>query len=84
MACHPLAVTGSRFKAINSRKGQPGCCPFQPESEMDAKARDLALLGAVSLFCAIFAWAFDRDVWGSVFFALGVIGILGAAYRRWP
>jgi hypothetical protein len=49
---------------------------------MDAKSRDLALLAALSLFCAIFAWAEDRDVFGSVFFALGVVAILGAAYRQ--
>jgi hypothetical protein len=36
---------------------------------MDAKMRDLTLLAALSLFCATFAWAEDRDVFGSVFFA---------------
>src|SRR5215510_5450462 len=41
---------------------------------MDAKTRDLALLALLSLFCAISAWAGDRDVFGSVFFALGVVG----------
>ena len=76
-----VAVQGHQ---LAQREGQPGCCPFQTESEMDAKARDLALLGALSLFCAIFAWAFERDVLGSVFFALGVVGILGATYRQWP
>ena len=49
---------------------------------MDAKTRNLALLAALSLFCAIFAWAGDRDIFGSVFFALGVVGILGAAYGQ--
>jgi hypothetical protein len=49
---------------------------------MDAKTRDLALLALVSLFCAIFAWAGDRDVFGSVFFALGVVAMVGAAYGR--
>jgi hypothetical protein len=49
---------------------------------MAAKSRDLALLAALSLFCAIFAWAGDRDIFGSVFFALGVVAILGAAYRQ--
>jgi len=49
---------------------------------MDAKTRDLALLGFLSLFCAVSAWAGDRDVFGSVFFALGVVAIVGAAYRQ--
>jgi hypothetical protein len=49
---------------------------------MDPKSRDLALLAALSLFCAIFAWAEDRDILGSVFFALGIVAILGAAYRQ--
>jgi hypothetical protein len=52
---------------------------------MDAKMRDLALLAALSLFCAIFAWAEDQDIFGSVFFAFGVVAILGAVYgqQRW-
>jgi hypothetical protein len=47
---------------------------------MDAKTRDLALLASLSLLCAIFAWAGDRDIFGSVFFALGAVAIVGAAY----
>jgi hypothetical protein len=31
---------------------------------MDAKARDLALLAALSLFCAMATWAGDRDILG--------------------
>jgi hypothetical protein len=49
---------------------------------MDAKTRDLALLGFLALFCAVSAWAGDRNVFGSVFFALDVVAIVGAAYRR--
>jgi hypothetical protein len=49
---------------------------------MDAKMRDLTLLAALSLFCATFAWAEDRDVFGSVFFALGVVAVLGAAFKQ--
>ena len=49
---------------------------------MDAKTRNLALLAALSLFCAIFAWAGDRDIFGSVFFALGVVAVVGAAYTQ--
>ena len=39
---------------------------------MDAKTRDLALLTALSLFCAGVAWILDELVFGLVFFALGV------------
>ena len=46
---------------------------------MDAKARDLTLLGALSLFCAMLTWAGDRDILGSAFFALGMAAIWGAA-----
>jgi hypothetical protein len=49
---------------------------------MDAKARDLALLGFLSLFCAVSARAGNRDLFGLVFFALGVVAIVGAAYRQ--
>jgi hypothetical protein len=49
---------------------------------MNAKSRDLALLSFLSLFCAISAWAGDRDVFGSVFFALGAVAMFGAAYGR--
>jgi len=49
---------------------------------MDAKTRDLTLLALVSLFCAISAWAGDRDVFGSMFFALGAVAMLGAAYGQ--
>jgi hypothetical protein len=52
---------------------------------MDAKTRDLALLAALSLVGTIFAWAGDRDIVGSAFFALGLVAIVGAAYgqQRW-
>jgi hypothetical protein len=49
---------------------------------MDPKSRDLALLAFLSLFCAVSAWAGDRDVFGSVFFAFGAVAMLGAAYGR--
>ena len=49
---------------------------------MDAKTRDLALLAALSLFSAGFAWILGYVILGSVFFALGVVGILGAAYGQ--
>jgi hypothetical protein len=51
---------------------------------MDAKTRGLVALAAVSLFCAGFAWVEGHAVFGSVFFALGAVAILGAAWRRWP
>ena len=50
---------------------------------MDAKTRDLALLGALPLFCTGFAWAVDHAVFGSVFFALGVTAVLGITQRHW-
>ena len=50
---------------------------------MDAKTRDLALLAALSLFCAGVAWILDHLVLGSVFFALGVVGVFGIAKRYW-
>jgi hypothetical protein len=49
---------------------------------MDAKWHDLSLLALLSLFCAVSAWAGDRDVFGSVFFALGVVAMFGAAYGQ--
>jgi hypothetical protein len=51
---------------------------------MDAKTRNLALLAALSLFGAGFAWTWGYIVLGSVFFALGVVAILGLATDHWP
>jgi hypothetical protein len=51
---------------------------------MDAKTRNLALLASLSLFLAGVAWVEDHAVFGSVFFALGVVAIGGAAHRYWP
>jgi hypothetical protein len=84
MACRPPAGNAlRRFKAINSRRGGGAAwsLPLLIE-EMDAKTRNLALLASLSLFCAIFAWAGDRDVVGSAFFALGLVAIVGAAYGQ--
>jgi hypothetical protein len=50
---------------------------------MDTKTRHLALLAALSLFCAGIAWIMDHAVFGSAFFALGAVGIFGAAERYW-
>jgi hypothetical protein len=67
--------------------GQPGRCPFligsKREAGMDAKTRDLVLLGAVSLFLAGFAWSWGHLFLGSVFFALGAVAVLGIAQRHW-
>ena len=49
---------------------------------MDAETRDLALVATLSLFCAGFAWSWGYVILGSVFFALGVVAIVGAAYRQ--
>jgi hypothetical protein len=40
------------------------------------------LLAFLSLFCAISAWPGERDIFGSVFFALGVVAVVGAAYKQ--
>ena len=49
---------------------------------MDAKTtRDLALLAALSLFCAGIAWILDHLVFGLVFFALGVVAALEIAWE---
>ena len=50
---------------------------------MDAKTRDLALLAALSLFCAGVALISDHVILGWVFFALGAAAALGIAERRW-
>ena len=50
---------------------------------MDAKAQELALLAALSLFCAGFAWILGHLFLGSVLFALGVVAV-GAAWARQP
>jgi hypothetical protein len=49
---------------------------------MDAKTRDLALLAALSLFCAG-SWSWGYVILGSVFFALGVVAALGIAQKHW-
>ena len=50
---------------------------------MDAKARNLALLAGLSLFCAGVALISDHLVVGWVFFALGTVAALGIAERHW-
>jgi len=86
MACRPAAGDRalSRFKAINSRTGRGSlvAAPSNRGAEMDAKSRDLALLSFLSLSCAVSAWAGNRDIFGSVFFALGTVAMLGAAYGQ--
>jgi hypothetical protein len=49
---------------------------------MDAKTLDLALLAALSVLCAMFAWEGDRDIVGSLFLALGAVAIVGATYGQ--
>jgi hypothetical protein len=46
-------------------------------------SRNLALLTALSLFCAGIAWIMDHAVFGSVFFAFGGAAALSIAERRW-
>jgi hypothetical protein len=49
---------------------------------MDAKTLDLALLAALSLLCAIFAWAGDVMLLARSFFAVGAVAIVGPAYGQ--
>src|SRR5262245_46761846 len=85
MACRSAARAGTviavQGRRLAHRGGAAWSLPLQI-GEMDAKTRDLALLTFMSLFCAISAWAGDRAVFGSAFFALGAFAVLGAAYRR--
>jgi hypothetical protein len=48
---------------------------------MDAKTRNLALLAALSLFCAGVAWILGHLVLGSVLFALGVVAASGIVWE---
>jgi hypothetical protein len=86
MACRP-AVGDPALKPVQGhqlahREGQLVAAPSNRGAEMDAKSRDLALLSFLSLSCAVSAWAGDRDIFGSVFFALGTVAMLGAAYGQ--
>jgi hypothetical protein len=63
-------------------RGSLVAAPFEWGWEMDAKALDLALLASLSVLCAIFAWQSDRDVVGSLFFALGAVAMIGAGYSQ--
>jgi hypothetical protein len=70
------------LKAINSRKGkgQPSCCPFQTESDMDAQTtHELVLLIAISLLCGTTALAMDDVVFTGIFAALAI----GATLSAW-
>ena len=42
----------------------------------------IALLAALSLFCAGVAWILDHLVLGSVFFALGLVAALGIVWQQ--
>jgi len=50
---------------------------------MKAKTRDVALLAALSLFCAGVAWISDHFVLGWVFLALGGGAGLEKNWDRW-
>jgi len=50
---------------------------------MDAKALDLALFAALSLFCAGVAWIVDHPIFSSIFFVLGGVAIVGAIETHW-
>jgi hypothetical protein len=82
------SVQGHR---LAHREGQPGRCPFQSglclllanRGKMQPKIiRALVWLAALSLFCATTAWTVDHAVFTSVFAALGIVAVLGAAAPR--
>jgi hypothetical protein len=50
---------------------------------MDAKAQELVLLAALSLFCAGVAWSWDHAILGSVLFALGGVAAVEIAWDHW-
>ena len=75
-------LCGSRPSTRAQGRGSLVAAPSNRGAEMDAKSRDLALLSFLSLSCAVSAWAGDRDIFGSVFFALGTVAMLGAAYGQ--
>jgi hypothetical protein len=50
---------------------------------MDDKTRNLVLLAALSLFCAVVAWISGYFVLGCVFFALGGVAALEIAWDHW-
>jgi hypothetical protein len=50
---------------------------------MDAKARNLALLAALSLSCAGVAWISDHPVLASVFLVLGGVAAVEIAWDHW-
>jgi hypothetical protein len=50
---------------------------------MDAKTRNLVLLGSLSLFRAGVAWILDHFVVGCGFLALGATAALGITERHW-
>src|SRR5262245_37940546 len=88
MACRSCCGEHS-FSAVQGHqlahkgRGSLVAAPFQPEAGMDAKTRNLALLAALSLFCAGSAWSLGHLILGSVFFVLGVVAALGIAQKYW-
>src|SRR5262245_3300386 len=89
VACRPVAgealsVGGSRPSTRAQRRGQRWSLPLSNRGAgMDAKTRDLALLTAMSLFCAGVAWISDYIILGSVFFVLGGVAATGLAENHW-
>jgi hypothetical protein len=50
---------------------------------MDARTRNLALLGGLSLFCGGVAWISGYFVLGCIFIALGGVAALQIAWDHW-
>ena len=73
-------VSGSRPSTRAQEEGAAWSLPLSNRGAgMDAKTRDVALLVALSLFCAGVALISDHLVWGLVFFVLGGVAAIEIA-----
>src|SRR5262245_13616889 len=78
-----VSWTAAQGHQLAHRGGAARSLPLQIERKMGAKrTRGLVLLAALSLFCASTAWVADHAVFTSVFAALSVVAVLGAAGSR--
>jgi NADH:ubiquinone oxidoreductase subunit 6 (subunit J) len=50
---------------------------------MDAKTLALALLAALSLLCAGFAWIVDHPLFSSLSFVLSLVAVAGVIETHW-
>jgi hypothetical protein len=87
VACRPIA--GDIFIAVQGhqlahRGGAAWSLPLSNRgARMDDKTRNLVLLAALSLFCAVVAWISGYFGLGCVFIALGGVAALEIAWDHW-